>query len=177
MHLALPRRDWLEQSSWLNYYYDLKNREKKETWMRTENKMNEISSTECAVEAHAVRLIICTNTFFCSRRIRYAYAVATIKWKIFLRTAIRFSVNAVVLINAIDLICMWIIPRFFYFISFSRYLNTKNTFKTTCIRAYIWITIRSRTSSSMSTWFRKQCKFRWTIYSARLILAWKIGLA
>lgn len=81
--------------------------------MRTENKMNEISSTECAVEAHAVRLIICTNTFFCSRRIRYAYAVATIKWKIFRRTAIRFSVNAVVLINAIDLICMWIIPRFF----------------------------------------------------------------
>lgn len=82
--------------------------------MRTENKMNEISSTECAVEAHAVRLIICTNTFFCSRRIRYAYAVATIKWKIFRRTAIRFSVNAVVLINAIDLICMWIIPRFFF---------------------------------------------------------------
>lgn len=47
--------------------------------MRTENKMNEISSTECAVEAHAVRLIICTNTFFCSRRIRYAYAVKSLR--------------------------------------------------------------------------------------------------
>lgn len=119
IHLALPRRDWLEQSSWLNYYYDLKNREKKRLECERKIKWTKllVQNVQWKLMLMLSGLLLYVRThFFCSCRIRYAYAVATIKWKIFRRTTIRFSVNAVVLINAIDLICMWIIPRFFYFV-------------------------------------------------------------